>query len=75
MSGCRAEDLPPLIAQGILPAWALQYHSWELFILVLTSQIVSLLILLAPNYINEITCGLQGSLSLWCPRDSSGVSQ
>lgn len=35
--------------------------------LALASQIVSLLIVLAPNYINKTTCGLQGSLSLWCP--------
>lgn len=64
------QDLPPLIAHGIHPAWALQHHSWEFFILALTSQIVSLLIVLAPNCINKITCELQGSLSFWCP--SSG---
>lgn len=68
MYGCRTEDLLPSVAHGIQPAWALQHHSWEFFILALTSQIVtSLLIVLAPNYINKITCGLQGSLSLWYP--------
>lgn len=70
MCGCRTEDLPPLIAHGIHPVWALQHHSWEFFILALTAQIVSLLIVLAPNYRNEITFALQGNLSFWCP--SSG---
>ncbi|KAI1234059.1 hypothetical protein IHE44_0003769 [Lamprotornis superbus] len=66
--GCRTEDLPPLIAHGIHPACALQHHSWEFFILALTSQIVSLLIVLAPNCINKITflCGLLPSRKLLC---------